>query len=272
MKQKTIIEKHIRDVVMIPVSAVVVTLGLLGLVTLFEKCNIDVPGSREMWIGLIGALLGGVYTLLGVQITIRKQSAADMDRQRLEYMPILKFRTSTSCLKNFDGQGIFTLRADEFFTTGFPKCEVDNYPTIEIALTSANPAFDVRIDSCITTEHKKLPKQTEFYFPQKYRLVANERIQNMFWIADYKEYPQANVLGILRIAYSDVFGNPYYQDISFTYDEQCSNSEKMLVLERVMAPVLANEKAPTLLERVRTEYSYLSDNDEEKKTEEKALS
>ncbi|MBQ3252184.1 MAG: hypothetical protein IJB02_02960 [Oscillospiraceae bacterium] len=259
MRQKNTIWRYIWDVVLILTGAIIVTLGLLGLVALFEKCNIHVPGSREMWIGLIGAILGGAYTLLGVQITIRRQREADIDQQRLEHMPILKFKTSTSCMMDFDGQGVFTLCADEFFTTGFPEKEFGNYPTIEISLASANSAFDVRIDSCITTEHKKIPKQTECYFPQEYRLVDDEKIQNMFWIEDYSGYPQSNVQGILRIAYSDVFGNPYYQDISFTYDEHLFDSDDMLVVDRVMSPVLADKKAPTLLERVRKEYSYLYD-------------
>lgn len=36
--------------------------------------NIDVPGSRKMWIGLIGAMLGGFYTMLGVIITMQNRN------------------------------------------------------------------------------------------------------------------------------------------------------------------------------------------------------
>ena len=249
--------RYVVDVIAIVAGAVLITLGLLLMVYVFEKYDVHLPGSREMWIGLIGAILGGVYTLLGVQITIRRQKEFDVERQRLESMPILQFKTSTCCQKNFDGQGIFTLCGDEFFTTGFPQNELDNYPIIEISLASANPAFDVHVDSCITTEHTKVPKQTECYFPQEYRLVGEEKIQNMFWIEDYKKYPQSNVQGILRIAYSDIFENLYYQDISFTYDEHLFDSDKMLSLDRVMSPILADKKAPTLLERVRKEYPCL---------------
>jgi len=256
MKKRNGMWQYVLDVIAIVVGAVLITLGLLLLVHIFEEYDVHVPGSREMWIGLIGAILGGAYTLLGVQITIRRQKEFDAERQRLESMPILQFKTYTSCLKNYDGQGIFTLCGDEFFTTGFPKNELDNYPIIEISLASANPAFDVRIDSCITTVHEKIPKQTECYFPQEYRLVTDEKIQNMFWIMDYQKYPHSNVQGILRVAYSDIFGNPYYQDISFTYDERVFDSDDMLALDRVMSPILADKKAPTLLERVRKEYSY----------------
>lgn len=254
MKRKNGICQYIIDVIVIVAGAVLITLGILLMVHMFEKYDVHVPGSREMWIGLIGAILGGAYTLLGVRITIRRQKDFDVERQRLESMPILQFKTYTSCLKNYDGQGIFTLCGDEFFTTGFPKNELDNYPIIEISLASANPAFDVRIDSCITTEHEKIPKQTECYFPQEYRLVTDETIQNMFWIMDYEKYPYSNVQGILRVAYSDIFGNLYYQDISFTYEERVCKRDDMFSLDRVMSPILADKKAPTLLERVRKEY------------------
>lgn len=259
MKKKNGMWPYILDVIAIAVGAVVITLGLLLLVHIFETYNVHVPGSREMWIGLIGAILGGAYTLLGVQITIRRQKDFDVERQRLESMPILHFKTYRSCLKNYGGQGIFTLCGDEFFTTATPENELDNYPIIEISLASSNPAFDVRIDSCMTTEHEKIPKQTECYFPQEHRLVNDEKIQNMFWIMDYQKYAQSNIQGILRVAYADIFGNPYYQDISFTYDERMFDSDNMLCLDRVMSPILADKKAPDLLERVRKEYSYFCD-------------
>jgi len=251
MKVKNRIWKYIVDIMAVSAGAVLITVGVLFIVYIFEIYDIHVPGSREMWIGLIGAILGGAYTLLGVQVTIRKQKAIDVERQRLENTPILQIKTHTNCLTNYRGQGIYTLCEDKFFTTGYPDNELSEYPILEISLASTNPAFDVRLDSCITTEHEKIPQKTEHYFPQEYRLVADEKIYNMFWIEDFNKYPHANVQGILRIAYTDIFGNPYYQDISFTYDERLS-------LDRVMAPILANKKSPTLLQRVKEEYPYLN--------------
>lgn len=259
MKQKNDFLKTIFEIALIFVSAILVTLGVLAIVEFFEKNNIHVAGNREMWIGFIGAILGGVYTLLGVQITVRVQKRSDVERQRLENMPILQFETSTTWLEKYydnKGQGIFTLYKNEFYTTGFPKDALANYPTIEISLASSNPAFNVRIDSCITTEHKSVPQKTKYYFPQEYRLVEKEKILNMFWIQDYDTYPCCKVLGVMRIAYSDIFGNPYYQDISFTYDEKIRNKEEMLTFDKVMPPVLANKSAPTLLNRIKTEFSY----------------
>ena len=60
------ISKETTDIVCIFLTALFITVALLILVCLFEQFEIHVPGSREMWIGLIGALLGGVYTMLGV--------------------------------------------------------------------------------------------------------------------------------------------------------------------------------------------------------------
>ena len=257
MKQNNSFFGIIFDLVLIIASTIFATLGILALVVVFEKYNIHVAGSREMWIGLIGAILGGAYTLLGVQITVRVQKRADIERQRLENMPILQFKLGTTCLKNFKGQGIFTLNKNEFYTTGFPKDALLNYPSIEISLASVNPAFNVRIDSCITTEHTSVPQKTKCYFPQEYRLIDNEKTLNMFWIQDYDTYPHCNVLGVMRIAYSDIFENSYYQDVSFTYDESTQDKEKMLTFDKVMPPVLVNKRVPTLLDRIKSEFSYL---------------
>ena len=52
---------------------VLIVWALLALVYIFEVLNIHVPGSRDMWIGLIGAVLGGAFTMNGVITTIHKQ-------------------------------------------------------------------------------------------------------------------------------------------------------------------------------------------------------
>ena len=64
-------------------GAIIVVLLMLLLVTFFEFFGIHVPGSREMWIGLIGAVIGGLFTLLGVLATIYKQQENDGEKRRL---------------------------------------------------------------------------------------------------------------------------------------------------------------------------------------------
>ena len=61
------------------------------------------------------------------------------------------------------------------------------------------------------------------------------------------------VLGLLRIAYSDVFGNQYYQDVPFSYDESVFQKEHMMEISGIKAPMLAKD-APALLELIKEEY------------------
>lgn len=212
--------KKFKDVVVSFVGIITITLLLLLLVTVFEKLNIHVSGSREMWIGLIGALLGGAYTLIGVKLTLTYQEKSDNEKQRLENMPILKVKVSYKSLKDCNGKyGIFTLNDNEICTTGFPGDANKPYPIITISLANDKPAFDVCIETCITDKLKTEARQTGAYFPEKNRLVANESLKSMFWIQDYEDYSCVNVLGVLRISYSDLFGNKYFQDIPFSYDE-----------------------------------------------------
>lgn len=46
---------------------------------------------NEFWIGISGAVVGGVFSILGVFLTIRYQRALDQEQRRIERMPLLKF-------------------------------------------------------------------------------------------------------------------------------------------------------------------------------------
>ena len=65
---------------------------LLIITSIFEYLNIHVPGSREMWIGLTGAVIGGAYTMFGVLITIFKQEEETNENLRLSNLPVLGFK------------------------------------------------------------------------------------------------------------------------------------------------------------------------------------
>lgn len=65
---------------------------LLIITSIFEYLNIHVPGSREMWIGLTGAVIGGAYTMFGVLITIFKQEEETTENLRLSNLPVLGFK------------------------------------------------------------------------------------------------------------------------------------------------------------------------------------
>lgn len=249
--------KENQHVVLSFLSAVIITMLLLLLVIVFEKYNIHVPGSREMWIGLIGALLGGAYTLLGVQLTLNHQAEADYENQRLTNLPILKIDVIYKALEEHHG-GIFTLDGSEVYTSGFPKNEKKKYPIIELSLANDKPAFDVCIDSCATREQMDVI-QNAAYAPVKCRLVSNECVKSMFWIQDSSEYESLNILGIIRIGYSDIFGNKYYQDAAFSYVEGTTESDAELEITETRIPVSADKSAPSLRERILEEYPYLTD-------------
>ena len=55
--------------------SVVIVLLLLGMVAVFEYLK-SMFRQQEMWIRLIGAVLGGAFTLIGVLITLYHQKRA----------------------------------------------------------------------------------------------------------------------------------------------------------------------------------------------------
>ena len=56
-------KKHKIDFFICGISAVGVIAFVLFLVLVCELLGIHVPGSREMWIGFAGAVIGGIFTL-----------------------------------------------------------------------------------------------------------------------------------------------------------------------------------------------------------------
>ena len=92
-----------------------------------------------------------------------------------------------------------------------------------------------------------------YHKPEKSRLVADETLRHIFWIQDYMKYPHTNILGLLRVAYSDVFGNCYYQDIKFCYDKAVLQKDKIMEFDSIKAPVLKDDALP-LFKLLKNEY------------------
>lgn len=224
-----------------------------GTVQWIERNDISLPGDIDLWIGFAGALLGGVFTLMGVILTMQFQGNSDEEKIRLENMPILKFSVRYSTLAAYEMNGIFTLDGYEYLTTGFPDDKTKEYPIICIELANGKPAFDVYMESAITIAHDSNTKEHKSYAPAKYRLVADEKIKYMFWIKDYKDYETANVMGLIRIAYSDIFQNKYYQDIEFAYDRMVRNGE-MLEINNVVSPIQC-EDAESIYHHMKKQYA-----------------
>ena len=109
-------KKYINFALLFFISSVAIVFFLLGIVTFCEKNNIHVAGSREMWIGLVGSIIGGMYTLIGVLLTIYKQQGVEEENKRIENMPILGFEV----IKDADNiDAILSCENDELFTTAF---------------------------------------------------------------------------------------------------------------------------------------------------------
>lgn len=206
------------------------------------------------WLAFIGAIIGGIATFAGVYFTLDYQKKSDEEKKRNDNAPIIKIDVSYKTLEEHHG-GIFTLNGSEVYTSGFPKDSKKNYPIIELYLANDKPAFDVCIDSCATREHTDVIQHAA-YAPALYRLLTNECVKSMFWIQDAANYESINILGIIRISYSDMFGNKYFQDAAFSYVEENGPIKAELAITGIRVPVLADKSVPTLKKRLEEEYPY----------------
>ena len=135
--------KYVKEAIGCMMISVVIVLLLLGMVAVFEYLEIHIPGSREMWIGLIGAVLGGAFTLIGVLITLYHQKESNEENRRLEYMPILGFEVIMS---ETDPELILTITEEGVITSGFFCLKQKICSQIEIKTINHNCVFDFQIE------------------------------------------------------------------------------------------------------------------------------
>ena len=135
--------KYVKEAIGCMMISVVIVLLLLGMVAVFEYLEIHVPGSREMWIGLIGAVLGGAFTLIGVLITLYHQKESNEENRRLEYMPILGFE---AIMSETDPELILTITEEGVITSGFFCLKQKICSQIEIKTINHNCVFDFQRD------------------------------------------------------------------------------------------------------------------------------
>ena len=234
--------------------ALVIVCALLIAADLFNITQYIPLTQNYDWLAFIGAIIGGIATFAGVFFTLDYQKKSDEEKKRNDNAPIIKIDVSYKSLEEHQG-GIFTLNGSEVYTSGFPKDYKKNYPIIELRLTNDKPAFDVCIDSCATREHTDVVQHAA-YAPALYRLLPNECVKSMFWIQDAAAYESINILGIIRISYSDMFGNKYFQDAAFSYVEGNSPIKAEMEITGIRVPVLVDKQTPTLKERLEEEYPY----------------
>lgn len=203
-------KKHRKEIILCIIVPIIVVLLLLAVVTIFEKLNIHVSGSREMWIGLIGAVLGGMFTLIGVMITIYKQDEVEEERKRLENMPILKFETGYDTV---DVDATLECYQKELITSGFIFLEEKDCANIRISVANNQSVFNFTIDGCLIDGKEVV--QGDAFAPAKRRLVCGESINMVFNC----EVTERNVFCLIRFSFEDIFGNKYYQELPFIYSE-----------------------------------------------------
>lgn len=206
------IKKHKKEIAISLGAPVVLVLLLLILVVAFEYFQIHVPGSREMWIGLIGAVIGGAFTLIGVLITIYKQEDAEEEKRRMENMPILVFEP---CRNQKEANTTYSYCDGEMITSGFGIYENKEWMTVKIKTANNAMAFDFEpIEIIIDGKSVTLGSA---WNPTKERIVMG--CETSFAI-DISLESRANIFCVIRYKYSDLFGNQYYQDLPLIYSER----------------------------------------------------
>lgn len=247
---------------LIAVIFIVTFLGIWFLVCFLDKIGFNTVGTREMWIGLLGSLVGGFFSFLGVNYSIYSQKDDEKERQRLEHMPILKVDYEMKSLPEYKEGNIFTLYQNEILTSAFPTNLKKKYPVIVVSLSNKNSAYEVYIESCITIHHTEEITKSPAFNPEKYRVVPGEYYTSMVYIMDADDYEFSNILCVLRISYSDIFGNKYYQDVPFSYTEHAASPEYVFETYNLKKPILVERNTPTLFDISRKEYSYLFPKEE----------
>lgn len=241
------LKRYSKEILLCILAPVITILMLVVIVYLFEYFDIHILGSREMWIGVSGSIFGGTFTLIGVLMTIFRQQNIDNEVKRLEKLPILDFKM---CNNNSKPDVILTVTSNnELITTAFTW--LDNKKIVQIIIKTANEncAFDLTFENLVING-EDIPLGTSF-IPSTRRLLHNEKIYVAFGIDVI-----TNIFCLLRIAYKDIFGNKYYQDLPFTYFETILEGENIkqqyITFRDIKPPVL--QKDSKILKKSAEEY------------------
>lgn len=227
---KNIIQKHGKLLVimciLVPLVLIFIT---LFIVWIFDYTGLQVPGRQEMWLGYMGAILGGMFTLSGVLLTIFWQDEENLEQKRKECMPILGFDVCYDDTKQGDKiDAILTLDDGEIITSSFPNFKKIHVAYVKITTLSNACAFDFVIED-IAINGTVISKGSAFA-PAKRRIAIGESTTIAF------NYPNetSNLWCVARFSYKDILGNLYYQDLPFTYAErECRKKEKWKIEQNV---------------------------------------
>lgn len=241
-------KRHKKELIGCALTPIMIVVLLLAMVSVFEHWGIHVPGSREMWIGLIGAVLGGAFTLLGVLFSIFKQEVLENEQRRLENMPILVFELC-DVKDNFDSALTYT--DDGLITSGFPEFERMDVTGIRIKSANGCSVFNFTIEGC-SINGKEILK-TDAFNPAKIRIAPGEMNLLVF---NYATKLNENIFCIIRFLYEDILGNRYYQDLPFIYMEVLMEGKRLrqfIEIRDIKQPILIGKNTKSM-EKSAKEY------------------
>jgi len=155
-------------------------------------------------------------------------------------------------LENNKRHSIFTYDGNAIYSTAFPNDAKKLYPVIIIKLLSPSVAFDVHISDMYTIfNHNDLDKK--YFYPGTYTLTNNKEYKCMLYFKDISE----EIIGVFRISFSDILGNKYFQDVSFSYHDECISQYKFEIIN-VLRPHHINEINNCKIEDItKSEFNYL---------------
>lgn len=242
-------KKHKKELLVCIIGAMAIVLLMLLIVSLLEFLGIHVPGTREMWIGFIGAVIGGVFTLFGVLVTIYKQEESDGEKRRLENMPILGFEI---CQAKEEANTTYTYVDGEMSTSCFELYLHKKPQIIKIFVANNACAFDLIVEDIVI--NGRTIKLGEAFNPVK-ECIINNRYTTVAFDDEYIK--NTNIFCVFRFSYTDVFGNKYFQDLPFTYFEAepeikkkkgKKKSQKQIVeIRDIKQPIFVDNQTPALV-------------------------
>ena len=191
---------------------------------------------NEFWVGISGAVVGGVFSILGVFLTMRYQRALDQEQRRIERMPFLKFRIEKySAVEDTNVDYSFIgIIGNELLTSANPELDV-TYSCIAVTPT-LSAVFNLKIVDVYMSDLGMLNK-TDAFSPMSRRLLPEETERQVF---NCLNKTNCNQDVVIRYEYEDIFGNVYLQDVFFQYYETDFDGKcKVLSIWEVCQPQLS---------------------------------
>ena len=245
-------------------TPILLILFILWIAVLWSKVGIDLPGSKDTWIALLGSVGAGWMTMVGVGWTLSYQQKTDLENKRKENLPLIAF----SCLKGTDAKierlencGIVAMDRMSLSTTNYLPEEKQLFPYLKIYLIGQNPAFNLRPDDWIIFDGFGVREKTAF-FPREYRLAQNRDYMTV--VLNYLDYDEAirsgatrNIFFFLSFYYEDLYQNRYTQDL-FCIINKDKNGSLQINVERILQPHYweQDEEIPMLAERIKSYDEY----------------